>query len=289
VFLAVLYSVLQRVLQLFALLFRSTEFKELEIVVLRHELAVLRRQVSRPALRDGDRLFLAAASRMLPRVGWSSFVVTPATLLRWHRRLVAKRWTYPGRRGRPPIGQDVRELIVRLARENPRWGYQRIVGELKGMGVRVSATTVKTILRREHLGPAGERRGPSWRQFLRGQAKSVIAVDFFAVDTVWLQQLYVLFFIEIATRRVHFAGCTAHPDAEWVTQQARQVAWTLAERAEPIRFVIRDHDRKFGKNVDAVFQAQGSRIIRTPVQVPQANGIAERLFGRFDPNAWTGC
>jgi transposase InsO family protein len=272
-----LYVVLQRVLQLFALLFRSTEFKELEIVVLRHELAVLRRQVSRSALRDGDRLFLAAASRMLPRVRWSSFVVTPATLLRWHRRLVAKRWTYARRRGRPPIGQDVRQLIVRLARENPRWGYQRIVGELKGMGVRVSATTVKTILRGEHFGPAGERRGPSWRQFLRAQAKSVIAVDFFTVDTVWLQRLYVLFFIEIATRRVHLAGCTAHPDAEWVTQQARQVAWTLAERAEPVRFVIRDHDRKFGKSFDAVFQAQGSRIVQTPIQVPQANGVAERF------------
>jgi putative transposase len=221
VVLPVLYVVLQRVLQLFALLFRSTEFKELEIVVLRHELAVLRRQVSRPGLRDGDRLFLAAASRILPRVRWSSFIVTPATLLRWHRRLVAKRWTYPRRRGRPPIGQDVRELIVRLARENPRWGYQRIVGELKGMGVRVSATPVKTILRSEHLGPAGDRRGPTWRQFLRAQAKSVIAVDFFTVDTVLLQRLYVLFFIEIATRRVHLAGCTAHPDAEWVARSRR--------------------------------------------------------------------
>ena len=144
------------------------------------------------ALQDGDRLFLAAASRILPRVRWSSFVVTPATLLRWHRRLVAQRWTYPRRRGRPPIGQNVRQLIVRLARENPRWGYQRIVGELKGMGVCVSATTVKTILRSEHVDPAGERNGPSWREFLRAQAKSVIAVDFFTVDTVWLQRLYVL-------------------------------------------------------------------------------------------------
>src|SRR5262249_12428048 len=165
----VLYVVLQRVLQLFALFFRSTEFKELEIVVLRHELAVLRRPVSRPALRDGDRLFLAAASRILPRGRWSSFIATPATLLRWHRQLVAKHWTYPRRRGRPPIGPDVRALIVRLARENPRWGYPRIVGELKGMGVRVSTTTVKTILRAEHLGPAGDRRGPTWGQFLRAQ------------------------------------------------------------------------------------------------------------------------
>jgi transposase InsO family protein len=158
--------------------------------------------------------------------------VTPGTLLRWHRRLVAKRWTYGRRRGRPPIDGKVRALVVRLARENPRWGYQRIVGELKGLGVVVSATTVKTILRQEQLGPAGKRPGPTWRQFLRAQAATVIAVDFLTVDTVWLQRLYVLFFIEIASRRVYFAGCTAHPDAEWVAQQARQVTWTLSARPQ---------------------------------------------------------
>ena len=271
------YVSLQRVLQLVCLLFRSNAFKELEIVVLRHELAVLRRQVRRPALRSADRVFLAAASRILPRVMWPSFLVTPASLLRWHRRLVAKRWTYARRRGRPPIGRDVRALIVRLAGENPRWGYQRIVGELKGLGVAVSATTVKKILRKGQIGPSGTRRGPSWREFLRGQASSVIAVDFFSVDTVWLQRLYVLFFIELATRRVHLAGCTAHPDGAWVTQQARQVAWTLAERAEPVRFLIRDHDSKFTRGFDAVFQTQGTRILRTPIQVPEANGIAERF------------
>jgi putative transposase len=131
-----------------------------------------------------------------------------------------------------------------VARENPRWGYQRIVGELKGLGLRVSATTVRKILREEQLGPAGKRKGPSWREFLQAQAKSVMAVDFFSVDTVWLQRLYVLFFIEVGSRRVHLAGCTTRTDAEWVTQQARQVAWTVAERAEPIRFLIRDHDCK---------------------------------------------
>jgi putative transposase len=145
---------------------------------------------------------------MLPRGIWSSFLVTPATLLPWHRRLVANRWTYARRPGRPPSSRQVRALIVRLARENPRWGYLRIVGELKGLGVIVSATTVKKVLREEQL-------------------------------AVWFQRLYVLFFIELASCRVHLAGCTAHPDGEWVTQQARQVAWTLAERAEPVRFVIR--------------------------------------------------
>jgi putative transposase len=168
-------------------------------------------------------------------------------------------------------------LIVRLARENPRWGYVRIVGELKGLGVPVSATTVKKILRQEQLGPAGTRKGPSWREFLHAQAKSVIAVDFFTVDTVWLQRLYVLFFIEIASRRVYLAGCTARPDDAWVTQQARHLAWALSERPDPVRFLVRDRDRKFTNGFDVVFEAQGTRVIRTPIQVPEANGIAERF------------
>src|SRR5262249_31376770 len=151
----------QRVLQRVSLLFRSTDFMELEIVVLRHELAVLRRQVKRPAFQAADRWFLAAAAHTLPRVRWEAFLVTPDTLLRWHRRLLAKRWTYGGRPGRPPIDSYVRALIVRLARENPRWGYQRIVGELKGLGVVVSATTVRKILCEEYLGPAGKRQGPT--------------------------------------------------------------------------------------------------------------------------------
>ena len=211
------------------------------------------------------------------RASGGPFLVTPTTLLDWHRRLVANRWTYPRRAGRPPIGRQVRALIVRLARENPRWGYQRIVGELKGLGMGVSATTVKKVLREYQLGPAGKRRGPSWREFVRAHAHSMMAVDFFSVETVWLQRLYVLFFIQVGSRRVHLAGCTAHPDGNWVTQQARQVAWTLAECEQPVRFLIRDHDRKFTSSFDAVFEAQGARIIRTPVQVPEANGIAERF------------
>src|SRR5262249_49321974 len=171
----------------------------------------------------------------------------------------------------------IRALILRLARENPRWGYQRIVGELKGLGVVVSASTVRKILRKEQLGPAGTRGGPSWREFLRTQANGVIAADFFTVDTIGLQRLYVLFFIEIASRRVHLAGCTTQPDSECVTQQARQVAWAFADRAEPVRFLIRDHDRKFPTSFDAVFERQGTKIVRTPIQVPEANGIAERF------------
>ncbi len=224
-----------------------------------------------------DRVFLAAASRLLPRSSWRSFVVTPATLLRWHRRLVARRWTYGGRSGRPSIGDEIRELVLRLARENPRWGYQRIAGELNGLGIIVSATTVRKILRQAGLGPAGERAGLSWRAFLRAQAASMLAVDFFTVETISLQRLYVLFFIELGSRRVHVAGCTANPTGAWVTQQARQFAWTLQERRSSFRFLIRDRDSKFTRAFDSVFASEGIKIIKTPVRAPKANAIAERF------------
>jgi putative transposase len=256
-FLLFWYLAFRCVLQLVLLRPRSTEFKELEIVALWHQLAVLRRQADRPRLTKTDCVFLAAASRLLPRSRWRSFLVTPTTLLRWHRRLVARRWTYDGRNGRPPIGRGVRELVLRLAHENPRWGYQRIVSELNGLGIAVSATTVKKILRQAGLGPAGSRGGLSWRAFLRAQAQSMLAVDFFTVETIALQRLYVLFFIELGSRRVHFAGCTANPTGPWVTQQARQFAWTLQERPGSFRFLIRDHDSKFTRDLDAVFASEG--------------------------------
>ena len=204
-------------------------------------------------------------------------MVTPTTLLRWHRRLVARRWTYPRRVGRPPTGDQTRTLVLRLARENPRWGYQRIVGELRGLGVSVSATTVRELLKSAGLGPAGERAGLSWREFLRAQAQSRLAVDFFTVETVRLQRLYVLFFIELGSRRVHVAGCTPNPDRAWVTQQARQLAWRLAERSTPIRYLIRDRDSKFTRDFDAVFRSEDIEIIRTPIRAPRAKAIAERF------------
>src|ERR1039458_3289322 len=198
-----------RVMALVLLRFRSSDFKELGIVVLRHELAVLRRQVSRPVLRPAARAFLAAASRLLPRARWRSFFVTPATLLAWHRRLVARHWTYRSRRpGRPRVGREVRELILRLARENPRWGYRRIAGELHGLGVVISATSVRRILIDAGFGPAGARDGLSWRDFIRSQAQSMIACDFFTVDTISLRRIYVLFYIELSTPRVHLPGMT---------------------------------------------------------------------------------
>jgi putative transposase len=281
------YLVVRRSLQLVVLRLRSEEFKELEIMVLRHQLAVLRRQLGRPDLTPADRAFLAAASRLLPRASWRSFVVTPTTLLRWHRKLVARRWTYARRVGRPPIGGEVRALVVRLARENPRWGYQRIVGELRGLGVSVSATTVRGILNAEGIGPAPGRAGLSWRAFLRAQAQSMLAVDFFTVETVRLQRLYVLFFIELGSRRVHLAGCTANPSGGWVTQQARQLAWTLSERSIPPRFLIHDRDSKFTRDFDNVFRSEGIEIVRTPIRAPKANAIAERSAPSA-PNASTG-
>jgi putative transposase len=271
------YLVLRCLFQLVSLRPRSEDFKELEIVVLRHELSVLRRQAGRPQLTTTDRVFLTAASRLLPRSSWRSFLVTPTTLLRWHRRLIARRWTYGSRTGRPPIGGEIRALVLRLARENPRWGYQRIAGELHSLGITVSATTVREIRGQAGLGPAGERAGLSWRAFLRAQAKSMLAVDFFTVETISLQRLYVLFFIELGSRRVHLAGCTANPTGAWVAQQARQLAWTLAERQSTLRFLIRDPDSKFTRDFDTVFASEGVEIIRTPIRAPRANAIAERF------------
>lgn len=277
-FLSLCYMAVRWVAQLTVLRFRSNDFKDLEILVLRHELAILRRRIPRARICWTDRLLLTAASRFLPRERWPSFVVTPTTLLRWHRRLVAKRWTYPRRFGRPAIRQEIRALALRLARENPRWGYQRIVGELKGLGFVVSATTVRGWLRTAGLGPVGARRGMTWREFVRAHRRSLLAVDFFTVETIWLQRLYVMFFIELGSRRVHLAGCTPNPTAAWVTQQARQLTWAITEGwKNSFRFLIRDRDQKFVRSFDDVFRGVGMEIIRTPFCAPTANGVAERF------------
>jgi putative transposase len=275
-----LYLAVRRVIELVALRTRSAEYKELEIVVPRHELAILRRQVARPILKPVDRAFLAAASRLLPRWRWSSFFITPETLLLWHRRFVARRWSYPSRGpGRPRISAEVRALVLRSARENPRWGYRRIGGELAGLGIEISATSVRKLLVEAGLGPAGRRGGISWREFIRRQAQSMVACDFFTVDTVAMRRIYVLFFIEVSSRRVHFAGMTENPDGAWVTQQARNFIWVQQERERPLRFLLRDNDAKFSGAFDEVFRAEGIAVIRTPVEAPKANAIAERFVG----------
>jgi len=256
---------------------RRGEFaKDVELLVLRHQLLVLRRQQPRPSFRAADRAFLAALSRLLPPRGRHGLIVTPQTLLRWHRELVRRRWTQPQRSaGRPPVERRVRELVLRLARENPRWGYPRIAGELLKLGVHVSPSTVRRLLLAAGLTPAPRRSGPSWREFLRQQAASVLACDFFTVETISLRRYYVLFFIELESRRVHLAGCTTNPTGAWVTQQARNLSFTgLLERT---RFLIHDRDSKFSAGFDEVFRSEGIKVIKTPIRAPQANAYAERF------------
>jgi transposase InsO family protein len=270
--LSVFYLLVRVLLRVFAQGARSAE---VELLVLRHELTVLRRQVRRPAYRPRDRVLLAACSRLLPRASWRAFLVTPQTLLRWHRELVRRKWTYRRRGipGRPPVDEELRRLVVRLARENPRWGYRRIQGELRKLGRRVAASTIRSILLAEGLEPAPRRGGPGWREFLKAQAKGIVACDFFTVETAWLRTLYVLFFIEVGSRRVILAQATASPHSVWVSQQARNLFMGLPGGP---RFLLRDRDAKFSGPFDEVFRSEGARIIRTPFRSPKANAYAER-------------
>lgn len=277
---SVVYVLACRLFAFVLLLARGERSKELEILVLRHELSVLRRQVKRPRLEPGDRLVLAALSRVLPRRSWSAFLVQPETLLRWHRRLVTRHWTYPHRSpGQPPIDRAVRELIVRLAGENTSWGYVRIVGELRKLGIDVSATLVRNVLVDAGLPPAPLRDRLSWRSFLRAQGESIIACDFFTVDTVWHRRLHVLVFLSIDSRRVEYLACTSKPDIAWMLQRARNLLMDLDDRGRQARFLIHDRDKKFPTAFDAIFASEGVRIIRTPVRAPNANAHVERWVG----------
>jgi transposase InsO family protein len=256
---------------------RRSEFAtDVELLVLRHQLVVLGRQQRRPMLRPADRALLAALARLLPARQPQSLFVTPQTLLRWHRELVRRKWTQRRRSsGRPPVDDCIRQLVLRFARENPRWGYPRIAGELLKLGLRVSPSTIRRILLANDVGPAPRRSGMSWRQFLRQQAASMLACDFFTVETLSLRRFYVLFFIELASRRLHLAGCTTNPSGAWVTQQARNLSFTgLFER---VRFLIHDRDSKFSATFDEVFRSEGITVIHTPIRAPQANAYAERF------------
>jgi putative transposase len=271
-----LYLVVRNLFALVWLLARPRRSKELEILVLRHELAMLRRQAARPKLSRADRALLAALSRSLPRAAWARFSIKPETLPRWHRQLVAHRWTYSHRGpGRPPLVPSLRTVILRLARENPHWGYRRIVGELKGLGISVSATSVRKVLLESGLQPAPKRTRSSWRAFLRQQAASVLACDFLTVETAFLQRVYVLFFISLATRRIEYVACTSRPDGRWAAQQARNLVMELGDE-HALRFLVNDRDTKFSGAFDEVFRSEGIDVIRTPVQAPNANAYAER-------------
>jgi putative transposase len=282
VLLKIVYLLTCRVLGLAVLAFRGDRAKDAELLVLRHQNAVLRRHAGRVRYEPGDRVWLAALAPHIPRRRWTGvFPVTPATLLAWHRKLAGSKYDTSKRRkpGRPPTVPGIARLVVRLAKENPLWGHRRIHGEMAKLGLTVAPSTVWDILRAAGIDPAPRRAGPTWRQFLHAQASGILAVDFLHVDTVLLRRLYVLVFIEHGTRRMHLGGVTANPTGHWTVQQARNLALTLGERFESTRFLIRDRGSSFTSSFDAVFQAAGTRILRTAVQAPRMNAICERLVG----------
>ena len=279
--LACIYDCLRFLVGLLALKLGGGD-REVELLLVRHELSVLRRTVKKPRLNAADRMILAALAMKLSRRAWGGLLVRPETVLGWHRALVHRRWAAFGRRrgpGRPRIDEECRQLIVRLAKENPRWGYMRIRGELLKLGFVISASTIRNLLRSYRMPTSPRRSGLSWREFLRAQASGIVATDYFTVDTWNLRRLYVLFFMELGTRRVLRFGVTEHPTQDWVSQQARNLTWRLQEQGFRARFLICDNDKKFRFAFEHVLAGEGVRVIRTPLEAPKANAHAERWVG----------
>jgi hypothetical protein len=246
------------------LLARSDTAKDVEILVLRHQLAVLRRQNPRPRMSWADRALIAALVRRLRGHRRVGMLVTPATIMRWHRRLVARHWTTThSQPGRPAIPAGLRTLAMRLATENPTWGYRRVHGELAGLGYQIGASTIWKILTAAGIDPSPQRSGPTWPQFLRTQAAAILACDLFHLDTITTTRLYAFFVVEHATRQVHILGVTAHPTGAWLTQLARNLTMDLDDAAKSFRFLIRDRDAKFPATFDAVFACAGAEVIKT--------------------------
>ena len=276
---ALLPAFARLVLTRFRWVFAAGDTRDAEILALRHQVLVLQRQVARPRFTEVDRTILSvlAATMDRGRQQGALLIVKPATVVGWHRRLVARHWTQPPttKPGRPPIEPDLRRLVIRLAGENPTWGYRRIHGELVRLGISIAASTVWKILRTAGIDPVRDRTGPTWSEFIRSQAKAIIATDFACVDTALLRRFHVLFVIEIATRRVHLAGITTNPTDAWTTQVARNLLMRLPE-VHGFRFLIRDGAGQFSSAFDALLSAAGIEAIRTPPRSPQANAFAER-------------
>jgi putative transposase len=274
--LRLLYLIFVRLWGWLVLLGRSPASKDAELLMLRHEVAVLRRANPRPRLDWADRAILATLTRLLPGKLRAHRPVTPGTVLRWHRRLVARKWTYPNQTGRPPVSAEIVMLIRQRATENRSWGYKRIQGELLKLGHRAGASTIRRVLKALKISPAPKRA--TWLQFLHTQAPAMPATDFFHVDcAVTLQRLYCLFVLEVGARYVHILGITANPDGRWTVQQIRDLLMDLGDRAADFRFLVRDRAGQFTASFDSVLAAAGIEAVKIPPPSPCANAYAERF------------
>jgi putative transposase len=278
---AFVYSLLRFLLDVADVRLRVCD-PQAELLLLRHQLRVVRRQVRRPQLDVADRAIMAALSHRVSRAAWVGMLVQPETVLGWHRQLVRRKWAAFGHRrgpGRPGLDPELQHLILEMAKANPKWGCVRVRGELLKLGHVVSATAIRKLLRRNRIGPAPLRSRLSWKAFLRAQASAIVVTDFLSVDTVLLKRLSVLLYMELATRRVIWFAVTERPDSVWVSQQARNLCWELSEVGVEARFLVHDHDAKYGGGSDQVFKAEGIQVIRTPIAAPKANAHIERHIG----------